>query len=102
MDHEGVVTLLTVILPDQPKLDGANCIGKHRLYDRVAGHGHQHQRQERARLAEATRVCGGCPVRPQSPCPTTSATVVLAVGVRRTSARVRTSTPPPSGEHPAA
>jgi hypothetical protein len=57
-----MIKLLSAILAHLPRLPGASCIGKHRMYDPVLGNGHQHRDQERARLAEAARVCAGCPV----------------------------------------
>jgi hypothetical protein len=55
-----MIKLLSAILAHLPRLPGASCIGKHRMYDPVLGNGHQHRDQERARLAEAARVCAGC------------------------------------------
>ncbi|MGH3538130.1 MAG: hypothetical protein ACRDQJ_07470 [Pseudonocardiaceae bacterium] len=96
VDPDGTVRLLTAILADSPRLPGAACRGRHRTYDPLP-RVHQHQRQERARLAEATRICATCPARAQ--CPTvTTGPGVTAVSVGRRPAPI----PPPPGVLPAA
>jgi hypothetical protein len=63
VDADGALLLLREILADIPRLPGASCTGKHALFDPVLGNGHRYQRrQEQIRLAEAARVCAGCPV----------------------------------------
>ncbi|MGH3823794.1 MAG: hypothetical protein ACRDRA_13340 [Pseudonocardiaceae bacterium] len=37
VDRDGAVLLLEVILFDLPRLPGANCIGRHELYDELPG-----------------------------------------------------------------
>lgn len=61
MDADGALLLLREILTDLPRLTGAACIGKHATFDPIVGNGHQYRDQERARLAEAARVCATCP-----------------------------------------
>ncbi len=77
MDREGVVRLLEAILASQPKLPGASCIGRHSVFDAEPGNGRWYQIQEQNRVAEAARVCGGCPVRPRCPCPTSAGSAAV-------------------------
>ncbi|MGH3784354.1 MAG: hypothetical protein ACRDRO_27980 [Pseudonocardiaceae bacterium] len=53
MDADGAGALLKEILHGALRLPGASCVGRHRVYDPVVGHGQQHQRQEQNRVAEA-------------------------------------------------
>ena len=93
MDREGSIKLLSAILADLPQLSGASCVGQHGLFDELPGRGHQHHDQEQIRLTEAATLCATCPARPKCPTVTTSTTIALAVGVRRSSTWARPSTP---------
>jgi hypothetical protein len=96
MDADATVELLREILADLPRLPGARCIGKHVLFDPVPGNGgHQHRRQEQIRLAEAARVCAGCPVIGRCTTVTTIAVTVEVVPAPRRPG-------PPPGVLPAA
>lgn len=85
--HNGVAALLEAILTDQPKLDGANCAGRHPAFDPIEGNGHLVERQEQIRVANAAQTCAGCSARSRCPCPTvTDSTTALVVSMRRRSA----------------
>lgn len=90
MNPDGVVALLAEILTDLPRLPNAACVGRHALYDPVTGNGHQQRRQEQIRLAEAARVCAGCPVIGRCTSVTVAATVEAVIPAPR-----RPSAPPP-------
>jgi WhiB family redox-sensing transcriptional regulator len=79
MDREGSIKLLSGILAGTPRLPGAACIGRHELYDPIAGNGPQFQRAEQIRLAEAAQVCAGCPVIQRCPSVTTVAVTTIEV-----------------------
>jgi hypothetical protein len=74
MDREASIKLLAAILADLPQLTGASCIGKHRAFDPIVGNGHLYQHQEQIRLAEAARLCAGCPARAKCSAATLSTT----------------------------
>ncbi len=95
VDPDGTVRLLTAILVDQPKLDGAACRGRHELFDPIRCIDPQHYRQEQIRRTEAARICSTCPARTR--CPTvTTGPGITAVSVRQRPAPRRPSNPPPA------
>ncbi|MGH3838300.1 MAG: hypothetical protein ACRDSF_21780 [Pseudonocardiaceae bacterium] len=59
MDHEGTARLLSAILTDLPKLDGAACQGRYELFDELPGRPSPDERRER--LQAAATVCRACP-----------------------------------------
>ena len=67
MDPEGTVRLLSAILADLPKLDGAACRGRHEVDHAIDTPGRGRQHRERVELEAAC--CGGrsaqthCPAR---------------------------------------
>lgn len=68
VDREGSIKLLSAILADLPRLDGAACIGHHDLYDeQPEGRSHQRRDEQRARGELAAAGCAGCPVRARCP-----------------------------------
>ncbi|MGH3547873.1 MAG: hypothetical protein ACRDQU_07110 [Pseudonocardiaceae bacterium] len=75
MDPDGTVKLLSAILAGVRPLPGAKCIGRHELYDEVI---REDPDTAAWRPGAATRLCLGCPARPQCPTVTTSSTVTLS------------------------
>jgi hypothetical protein len=68
MDRDGSIKLLSVILADQPRLPGAACRDRRRLFDVIPGNGGRvHRHQEQQREARAAACCGGCPARAKCP-----------------------------------
>ncbi|HEX4102343.1 MAG TPA: hypothetical protein VHY21_17680 [Pseudonocardiaceae bacterium] len=98
MDVDGALLPLREILTDLPQLTGAACIGRHEMFDPVIGNGNQYRRQEQIRLAEAARLCAGCPVIQRC----TSVTVAVTVADVRNFQTPRPSMPPPPGVLPLA
>jgi transcription factor WhiB len=75
VDREATVRLLAAILAGQPRLPGAACRGRCELFDPIRGNSPRFQRQKHLRLAEAARVCAGCPVTQRCPDVTVEAVI---------------------------
>jgi hypothetical protein len=69
------VWLLAAVLAGQPRLPGAARRGRCELFDPIRGNSPRIQRQKQLWLAEAARVCAGCPVTQRCPDGTVEAVI---------------------------